>query len=398
MNVKKANNCLNSKVTILLSMIGGGGTERVALNLLNGLPTQFNTKLITLYSSTSVYYNGDFSFLCKYSINQFVRILCIPYSICRYIKKIKHSGSTISLSMDGPTNIINLVATISGVQSVISYHVMPSHSRTLLSKLDYAIQSILINLTQTNIIAVSNGVKAELISMFQIKADKIHVIYNPIDIQKINQLSAMNITNPLVNKLISNNIKLIITVARLSSEKSLYHTIRTLSVLIREINVVLLICGDGPEREYLEHLSMSLNISDKVIFLGWQENPFKYITKSTVFVQSSLTEALPNVLVEALACGCPVVAANCSSGIEEILGSDNTCGFIAEKMTGIRHTADEPLDSGEQSLLFYMKKILNDPDLRESMSKAGKERAELFDMEVGIRKYTELIEELSKKA
>ena len=129
-----------------------------------------------------------------------------------------------------------------------------------------------------------------------------------------------------------------------------------------------------------------------MVFLGWQENPYKYMKKSTVFVQSSLSEALPNVLVESLACGCPVVAAGCSRGIEEILGSDDRCGFIVEKMSGERYSAKDALDAGELDLYNAMLWVLRDVSLRADMSEACKERAKMFDLDIGIHKYVELIE------
>ena len=124
---------------------------------------------------------------------------------------------------------------------------------------------------------------------------------------------------------------------------------------------------------------------------NWQENPYKYMARSTVFVLPSLSEALPNVLTEAMASGCPVISANCSPGVREIIGEHNEYGLLAEPMTGIRHAADEPLDSGEESLLTLMRRVIDDKELREEYIRRGKERAEFFSVERRIKEYEEFI-------
>lgn len=126
---------------------------------------------------------------------------------------------------------------------------------------------------------------------------------------------------------------------------------------------------------------------------NWQENPYKYMARSTVFVLSSISEALPNVLTEAMASGCPVISANCSPGVCEIIGTRSEYGLLAEPMTGIRRAADEPLDSGEESLLTLMRKVIDDKELREEYIRRGKERAEFFALEKRVKEYEEFIRE-----
>ena len=75
----------------------------------------------------------------------------------------------------------------------------------------------------------------------------------------------------------------------------------------------------GPERARLEKLAEDLGVAEECDFLGWQANPFAFMSKANLFVLSSRWEGSPNVVVEAMACGCPVVATDCGSGPAEIL-------------------------------------------------------------------------------
>lgn len=94
-----------------------------------------------------------------------------------------------------------------------------------------------------------------------------------------------------------------------------------------------------------------------------------------------------------MASGCPVISANCSSGVREIIGEHNEYGLLAEKMTGIRHAADEPLDSGEMSLFTLMRKVIGDKELREGYVRHRKERVEFFSVEWRLKEYEEFIRE-----
>jgi glycosyltransferase involved in cell wall biosynthesis len=77
--------------------------------------------------------------------------------------------------------------------------------------------------------------------------------------------------------------------------------------------------GEGNHRRRLEDIVTAVDIEEDVFLPGFVKNPYAYLYRSDVFVLSSIYEGFPNVLVEALACGCPIVASNCPGGVEEIL-------------------------------------------------------------------------------
>ena len=380
-------------ILFFIASLNGGGAEKVMINIASYLPSKISRQLITIYDSVPAYdYHGELISLTSFSQSKLLRILKIPVAFIKYLFLLNDKDTSVCLSVLPLANFFAVIGNFFIKKPVlIAVHNMPSKNDSPFLKYFEMLTFRIAVHTNTRIIAVSNGVKDELIQLCHIPDSKIEVIYNPLLISEIQQES----TIPYDDSRILPTVPLIITVGRLSEVKGQWHLIRAFSELRKTHPSQLLICGIGNEKEYLFELVTELNLKDDVIFLGWQKNPYKYIANSTVFVLPSLSEALPNVLIEAMACGCPVVSTNCSPGIGEILGLDNTCGLISEKMSGIRYNAHTPLDEGERALYKNILNILENPELRREMSIACKERAKQFDVEIGIKKYIELIDDIS---
>ena len=95
--------------------------------------------------------------------------------------------------------------------------------------------------------------------------------------------------------------------------------IRAFAEVRSQLDVRLIILGEGPQRKQIVDLINNLNIEETVSLPGWVDNPYSFMAKADLFVLSSSKEGCPNVLLEALACGCPVVSTDCPSGPSEIL-------------------------------------------------------------------------------
>ena len=127
----------------------------------------------------------------------------------------------------------------------------------------------------------------------------------------------------------------------------------------------------------LRDLAKKLGLENDIFFLGWQKNPFKFLSRAKVFVLSSLWEGLPNTLIEALACGCPAVSTDCPSGPNEI---------IENGKSGILVTLKD-----EKALAQAMIKILSDSSFSQELIKNGKKRAEDFSLKNIINQYERII-------
>jgi glycosyltransferase involved in cell wall biosynthesis len=166
------------------------------------------------------------------------------------------------------------------------------------------------------IILVSHGAARHFILATHIPAKLVTVINNPIVTHHPNpqpgprpDMAWFNNTGPVF-----------LAAGRLTLQKDFVTLLRAFSILKARIpSAKLIILGDGRGRARLEELSLELGLKDSVQFLGFVPNPYEYMEKASVFVLSSRWEGFANVLVEAMACGTPVVSTDCPSGPAEIL-------------------------------------------------------------------------------
>jgi glycosyltransferase involved in cell wall biosynthesis len=196
---------------------------------------------------------------------------------------------------------------ISERASIMRFLVWNELTRIPLMKRDYP--------KADKIVVISYGLFYEINRILSIPKDKIIVIYNPIDpelFQKMNE----PINHPWFE---DGQPPVILAVGRLTKQKDFPNLLRAFAIVRQYRPVRLLILGDGEDRPLLEQLAKDLNISEDVSLPGFTDNPYAFMKKSAIFVLSSIYEGFGNVLVEALACGCPVVATDCPTGPREIL-------------------------------------------------------------------------------
>lgn len=152
------------------------------------------------------------------------------------------------------------------------------------------------------------------------------------------------------------------------------------SILVKN-NIHLVLLGDGVRKSSLMDLVKQKNIEDNVHFLGYQENPFKYINRSKYLVLSSLNEGMPNVILEALACETPVVAFDCFSGPSEmIINKEN--GLLVENQNVEKLTEAMSLFVEDIALYEYCKKNALESIQQFSLEKIGKQWLNLMKISI----------------
>ena len=130
-----------------------------------------------------------------------------------------------------------------------------------------------------------------------------------------------------------------------------------------------------------------LNCENCVSLPGYSDNPYSYMGKADLFVSASLWEGMPNVVLEALVCGLPVISSDCSSGPREILAPDTDYRIrIKEGVEYAKYGVLTPVGD-EEALVEAMTKMLGDGDLRAKYSSLSKERIKDFDSNKIINEY-----------
>lgn len=141
-------------------------------------------------------------------------------------------------------------------------------------------------------------------------------VYNIVDDAPSRARLQEPVTHPWIGH---DDVPLVVAAGRLAPWKGFPDLIRAMKLVTQRRAARLLILGDGPQRAELEALIASLGLADVVRLEGYVENPLKYFSRARVFVLSSLVEGMPNVLVEAMMCGCTPVATDCPTGPRELL-------------------------------------------------------------------------------
>ena len=194
----------------------------------------------------------------------------------------------------------------------------------------------------------------------------VRTIHNPIVRSHIAQQAAEALDHPWFE----DDRPVILSAGRLVHAKDHGTLLRAFAEVVKSRPARLVILGKGPDREKLVDLAHTLKIAHLVDFTGFQINPFAYMARAAVFVLSSRYEGQANVLIQAMACGTPVVSTNCPGGPSEILDGGKwgplvPVGDWRALAAAIVHTLDAPIDrdaliarasayDGESSVDQYM--------------------------------------------
>lgn len=221
------------------------------------------------------------------------------------------------------------------------------------------------------IVVASEGIKEECITEYKAERNKVITINNSVDAQSVGRFSMEPIDAES-----SPDCFVISTAGRLSAEKNMAVLLKAFALLRRDLAAKLWIVGEGPERPYLESLASSLNISDNTVFWGFQENLYKFIRKSDIFVHTSLFEGFGNIILEAMACGVPVIATDCPFGPREII-SNGKDGILV------------PV-SDEKALAEALKTVLDSRETGKRFVENAHRRLVEFTPEKMVRRYEDV--------
>lgn len=191
--------------------------------------------------------------------------------------------------------------------------------------------------------------------------EKLMVVYNLLDYRQMSELS---------NEGLSFKGEYIVMVARFDYRSKDFKTIINAYTRLPDAmkgRYKLVFVGDGPDMDDVRKSLEDNKDRDNIVFVGMQSNPYKWIKNATILVHSSKSEGLPTVLLEALACGTPVVSTKCETGPSEILDYGKA-GILVEV-------------GNVEQMSSAIRGLLENDDLRRSYIKKGTEQLKVFSRE-----------------
>ncbi|WP_152020518.1 glycosyltransferase [Aliarcobacter butzleri] len=371
------------KIVILINSLESGGAERVVSNLLNDFVDRYDCYLILIHKN--IFYTLDSRVKILnlneqknlLGIKKFLRLPILAYKLSKLIKEYKFDQVISFLSRSNYINILSNI--LIKHETIINERAMPSLQYEY--GINGKINKILIKtLYPRACLCLSNsyGNMMDLKNNFNVV--KIEYIHNLFDIETIEELSKKDIE-------FQKKRFTFVTVGRLDSGKN--H--KLLIEAVKDFNADLWIIGDGELKEGLQKYINELNLNDKVYLLGKKENPFSFLSKADCFVFSSNYEGFPNVLVEALACGLPIISTDCQSGPREILAPTSNISFqLKDKIEFAEYGILVPIKNVEK-LKESMNLLINDKNLRKDYEEKGNFRANDFKIEKIIKQYERIL-------
>ena len=315
------------RLAFFIQDLKGGGAERMMVNLANALVETENVKVdFVLVRNIGVYIS---------LISPKIRVIPlntrkVAFSIPALVRYIDRTSPDAMLSTLVHCNIAALIAkklsrtkTLFLIREANRLQLNQKNLRFLLIRLSYRLIKFIYPWADA-VFAVSKGVATELQDKIPAISNKLIVMNNPVITSLLYNLSTIEVNHPW---LLDNTTPVILGVGRLNKQKNFPLLINAFSRVVSTLSARLIILGEGPERTALEELIVSLNLNEKVALPGFNENPYAYMSRASVFVLSSDWEGSPNVLVEAMALGTPVIATDCPSGPAEIL-ENGKFGFL----------------------------------------------------------------------
>jgi glycosyltransferase involved in cell wall biosynthesis len=369
---------LKHRVCFVLPSLNGGGAERAAVQILNALdPACWNRSmylfkregpyLAEVDSAIALTSGGGGSRLRRWlDLRRFLMrtrpqlvVSFLSYFSVLTAARLAGIGARVAFNQQTP---------MSAFLSDADYHWRrPWHRRA------FSVVTRTVYRFADAIITTSKGVADDLVAQFGVPRRHIRIVHNPVDLPAIAKAAAEPL-DPAHERLWSHPV--IVAAGRLADAKNYPLLIDALAEVRRAVPARLFILGEGEREGALREQIARLGLDDAVVLCGFQRNPWKYIARADVFALSSRYEGFGNVLVEAMACGVPVVA-TASPGTREIVtvGAD---GLLVD-----RHEPD--------ALAAALQRVLLDASLRERLSQGARANAQRFALPAIAAAYDQVL-------
>ncbi len=370
------------KVCFALPSLNGGGAERAAVQILNGLDSGHWDRSLYLFAREGPYLaevDPAIAISSADTPSRWGRWRALRAFVARERPDIVMAFlsyfsvlSAVRAANTGAQVIFNLQTPMSDFLTDADYQ-----WRGRWQKAAFAAVTRVGYGAADSIVATSQGVARDLTGAFAIDPDRIHVLANPVDLDRVRIAG----TEPVDATVFpAGTAPLIVAAGRLADAKNYPLMIEAFAALCQTMPARLCILGQGELEAPLRQLIAARDLGGAVSLAGFQANPWKYIARAEVFLLTSRYEGFGNVLIEAMACGVPVVA-TASAGTRDIVqhGKD---GLLVEQHV-------------PQAIAASISSILQSPGRRAAMSQAALASADRFAVTQVVARYHAFLEQIA---
>lgn len=355
------------RIGFVLTELIGGGAERSMLTIIDALDRRRFAPTLILFDSRENHAPPRDVPVVVLSARAPSGIGRLASRVLQLAGLVKRERLDLLVSFLIGPNIVSIAAArLAGIPIVIGERSAP---RAVLSSQNQQLRTrsvwwALVRLMYpraSRIVTNTEGAKAELMAFLKVPVQRIAVIPNAIDLQRIASLAA----EPLDGDVAWPDGPVLVHVGRFTHAKDHDTLLNAFALLRSHRPATLVLVGDGEDEARVRTLCSALGLDAHVVFTGFTRNPYRYLARATVSVLTSRFEGLPNVLIESMALGVPIVSTACQYGPLEILGN-NAYGVL----TPVGDAA---------AFAAAVDALIDDPARRRELSERGRERALGFD-------------------
>lgn len=314
------------KILFIMPILGRSGADRVIFTLLNNIDrTRFQPHLLLykndneknvlvkeLESDVVVEYL-NITCRARYALPKIVfgiKNTCKKYNIDTIFISSGTSNATLSPFLSYFGRNIRKIARESNLPSLFEKNLIAK----FLYKTCYKSYDV--------IVAQSDDMVNDLVTKMNVPEKKIVKINNPLDYKRIKSMSLLQSEHHFPSDRIN-----LLTIGRLTYQKGYDQLLKSFNLLAKD-KYHLTIVGEGEDETILKNTCSELGLEGRVTFIPSTDNPYALLKNCDVFISSSRWEGYPNVVIEAIACGTPVLANSYPGGINEIINENN--GIICD--------------------------------------------------------------------
>lgn len=371
------------KVLFFIPNLAHGGAERVLVNLVNHMDhKEFDVTVQTMFDvgiykdklCKEVKYIGGFPWYFRG--NTIVFKLFTPEQL--YKIYIKEQYDVIVSYLEGSSARVISGCTAPNTKLINWIHIELQNERYASQVFRSMDEASKCYRKYDRIVCVSQTVKESFEQMFPVKVP-VEVYYNTVETDVIRERANESIDDVFFNR---NEVN-IISVAKLMKSKGYDRLVNVQRKLKNEgFNTHIYIVGKGEEENHLLKMIEKYHLTESWTFIGFRENPYKYVKNADLYVCSSRKEGFSTAVTEALIVGTPVVSTECS-GAKELLGYNDEYGIVTE--------------NSEEGLYKGIKKMISDHGVLEYYAKQAQNRGNKFFMKETVRAVENMLKEIILK-